>query len=226
MKNLTLAILIFLCCTLAQDTLAQNNISIGLGAGTTHFYGSYESGNNMSYLGYVEARYKLNETFSTSISYTHAKLVAYDFNETENTLKYFNTKTNNIDLHLQFNIMSFAQETTTPRKLRVILDMGPGIMLFSDRSYMLSSDNDVIDDEIHTDDKGDNIGYKIHFGGEVGFDATDRIEIFGSLLGNYCFSSDVDGYSYYNNKTIEAANDFYYTTTVGLRYKIKTPRSK
>lgn len=220
MKNLTKTILIGLCCILSSNSIAQNNLSIGLGAGTTHFYGSYEDEYNISHLAYVEARYKFNNAFSTNISYTRAKLVACDLNADENTVKYFNTKTDNIDLHLQLNLMSFVQETATPRKLRVVLDMGPGVMLFSDRSYLLTNNNSVIEDELHNDNDYENSAYKIHFGGELGFDATERIEIFASILGNYCFTSDIDGYNIYNNQTTEAANDFFYTTTVGLRFKL------
>lgn len=207
---------------------SMSEFAMGFGGGSTHFYGSIPPDNNIGRLVQLDARYKFNEIFSTSLSFQYATLKASRLDETGNTTGYFDTKSKNVDIHLQTNILPFIKKTRKPEKLRIALDLGPGLMFYNEMAYILDSNGKLVSDLVHKDSHGTGTAYKVHFGGEVGYKVTDKLEIFGSILGNYIFTSEVDGYEHYNNGTAEAANDFYYTTTFGLRYDLRssTPKKK
>lgn len=232
MRNFIKTFAVFTCWVFASNTIAQSeaqsDFSMGLGGGSTHFYGSIPLNNNIGRLVQLDGRYKFNETFSTSLSFQYATLKASRLGDTGNTSGYFDSKTKNADIHFQIDVLSFGEETQTPRKLRIALDMGPGLMFYDEMAYIKNSNGELVPDYVHKDSHGTGTAYKVHLGGEIGYKVTDKLEIFGSILGNYIFSSEVDGYTHYNNKTSEATNDFYYTTTFGLRYDLwsNTPKNK
>lgn len=220
MRNLIKYFALFIFCIFASNTLAQSEFSIGAGGGSTHFYGSISSDKNIGYQMQVDGRYKFNSTFSTGLSFQYATLKSSRLTDAGSVGSYFDTNTKNVNVHLQMNVLSLLPEPRTLTKLRVALDVGPGLMFYDDIAFVRNSNGDFEYDLTHKGEGGNGTAYKMHFGGEVGYELTDKLEVFGSILGNYIFSSDVDGYSVYNNGNSNSSNDFYYTTTVGLKYDV------
>lgn len=235
-------IILFLTTQVALN--AQSNFSMSMGMGTTHYLGSIAQSENMSINSNIGGYYKFNNIFSTGLLYNHIYLKATRLDSNDTPTNYFNTTSNNLSLHLQFNIMelfsapeqsyigNYGAENRNNKKfskrLRIALDFGPGIMFYNTQSY-LRQNGEMIPDTIHNNKGGNYTGMAIifHLGGEVGYEVYDNIELFANFYGNVALSSEIDGYNYANksnqpNNTL--ANDYYYTTTIGLRYAISSKR--
>ena len=219
-------ILAFLAALPIGRIIAQQGFSFGVGGGPNFFFGSLTEEEKVGYTGQFDVRYDFNSKISSTLSYSFNHLQAARYFPSGLTDKYFQTSASNIDLHIGFDILQISQVVSQDFPLKVIFDLGFGYSFYNEALYYGDG---------HTGEKIDrpNLDYKVgehgpgsaakaHLGGEVVYSFSPKASVFASILGNYYFTSAVDGYEHrIGNPETETLNDFYYSSVIGCRFKIE-----
>lgn len=213
-------IIILLFCLSAVQCFSQENISVAAGLGTTHFYGSVSQTKNTDGSFYLDGRYQINPTFSTSLSYGLNLLQAERYVDDIKVI-YFNTAASALDLHFGINIMPVLGI----KKLDIIFDFGTGLIVYKPKPYRYQKSTDsYIPDLTHIESLDVGAAFKVGFGGEIAYPINNDFSIFGAVVVDYLFGSSVDGYAHYaGDPSRSAKNDVYYRTSFGVRYNLDAP---
>lgn len=223
----TITILASLSLVKAQT---QQPFSVGIGGGPNMFFGSVSDGERVGFTGYIEAIYKINNNFSTSLSFSNNQLQASRYVDNL-TSYYFESSVNNIDLHFEMDVLQLSQLVPASFPIKVIFDVGAGFSFFDEGLYYGNyvNDNpsypDISEGDlsyVYKDSHGKGTAGKLHVGPTVSYEITPEFTVTSSILAHYYFTSDIDGYAHYANQPEKPSkNDVFYAWTFGVRYNLR-----